>query len=160
MTKSRLVALIVIIVVLAGVRYQILLNRQTGTEEEQIAALIQRGVDGAEHNDSRTAVSVISNDYQDDAGMTGTILRMRVADELNSSVRLKITITKQVITTKGDDGAMQFHVRLVDLRDNNTIFDHDLTLRLRKEHLHRYLIFSTYEWRIISVRGLGSITEM
>jgi hypothetical protein len=159
MTKTRVIAALILIAVLAGVRYQMLLNRPAGSEEEQIASLIQRGVSGIERSDVRTAMSVVSKDYKDNYGTTYGSLKIRAADAMNSSVRPDVTITQPVIQVNGDQAEMRAHVRMMDRHGDQLIFEHDLTFRLRKEQLHRYLIFPTREWRIVTVDGLESVLE-
>lgn len=158
LTKNRIILVLALIAVVLGVRYQIILNKQVGTPEEQIAAVIQRGESAVERNDTRTAMSCVSKNYKDDTGMTYPILRIRVADELNSPVRLDVTLTNSVIQATGDKGRIQFHARVVDRRDNDVIFDNDLTLLLRKEKLRKHLIFHYKDWRITSAQGLEAVT--
>jgi hypothetical protein len=159
LSKSRVVAIIILVLVLLGVRYQMMLNRPAESEEEEIAALIQRGETGVERKKTSEAMSIVSKDYKDSIGMTYGMMRIRVADALNSAERPDVTITQSAIRTSGDEATMRFHVRVVDRRNDSTLFEHDLTINLRKEKPHRYLIFTSHEWRVTSTQGLEGVLE-
>ena len=160
MTKNRVIVIIALVLVLLGVRYQVALNRQTESDEQQIASLIQRGESGVERKNAREAMSIVSKDYKDSIGMTYRVMQIRVANALDSAENPDVTITQPVIRTNGDEGTMQFHVRVVDRRNDTNLFEHDMTLQLRKEKLHKYLIFTSHEWRVTSTQGLEGALGM
>ncbi|MDO8586778.1 MAG: hypothetical protein Q7T82_07015 [Armatimonadota bacterium] len=159
MNRNRALMLLVIVAVAAGVYYQISLNQETGSAEQQIAAVIQRAESGVERGDARMAMSVVSRDYKDDMGTTYSLLRIRATDALNSNAQPDVTLANSRFSITGDHGTLQTHVRVGDRRTEETLFDHDLTIHLRKEKLRKYLIFRTREWRVVSVQGLESVLD-
>jgi hypothetical protein len=159
MTKGRVIAGIVFILLLLGFWYQISLNRQVGTEQDQITALVLRGESGVERKKASEAMSIVSKDYKDNIGMTYGMMRIRVADALNSAENPDVTLTNPVIQVNGDQATMSFHARVADRRNDSILFDHNLTINLRKEKLHKYLIFTTHEWRVTSTQGLEGVLE-
>lgn len=157
MTKGRIIAGIVFILVLLGVWYQMTLNHPVGTEQDQITAMILRSESGVERKKASEAMSIVSKDYKDNIGMTYGMMRIRVADALNSAERPDVTLTNPVIQVNGDQATMSFHAQVADRRNDTILFDHNLTINLRKEKLHKYLIFTTHEWRVTSTQGLEGV---
>ncbi|MDO8684075.1 MAG: hypothetical protein Q7N50_11405 [Armatimonadota bacterium] len=157
--RTRIILLVLMVAVAAGIIYQVSLNRQRLPDDRQIAELLQWGIGGVEKNDPRQAVSIVSKNYKDDAGMTYTFLRIRTYDALRSDVQPDVTILKPSIRINGDNATLDAQFSVIDRKNDEAIFTRDLTLHLRREKLRRYLIFSTHEWRIVSIEGVGEIIE-
>ena len=158
--RTRAYLVIVVLLGAMAVTYQVSLSRQTASDNEMILAAIEKAQTSAEKNDARGVLSVVSKNYKDDAGITYRLLRVRMADALTSDVRPDVTILFPNVRVNGEDATADLRVRVTDLRSaNETLFDQNLRLILRKEKLHKHLVFTTREWRITGVEGVAQVIE-
>ncbi len=134
-------------------------QRPRGTDTAQIRSMIARGARAAQRRDSATINRMISGNYTDGNGFRAEQLRAFVAKTLRESGSAQVYIPDESVSIQVEPGGKEahasFHVRFqgAEGQFSGTPFDGTLTIRLKKEPVRYYWIFSGEEWRVMATEG-------
>jgi hypothetical protein len=132
-------------------------NQPSKSDREQIISLIAKGQQSIERKSVNGVMSCVSNNYSDDMGNNADRLRVYVADAFRQPGRFQVAVQTPLIEVRGSQAAAAMHVEVdyVASGERDKVFSGDITLILKKEHLRRFLIFPTKEWRVVSAAGIA-----
>jgi hypothetical protein len=139
--------------------------RPVGTDEQQIIAQIQRAQQAAQAADASALVRVVSSDYRDDLGLTRPTLRFEAGRQLREAQRIDITIPSNGLRIQLEPGGRKatssgpVELRITDRQGEVRTLSLTPTLRWRKEHMRRYLVFPVEEWRVVRADGVAAAAE-
>lgn len=138
-------------------------NRSTGSDQDQIIALIEQGRQSVETKSIDSAMSCVSKSYEDEAGMNYDRIKLLISEALRSESRYEVTIDTPIIEVEGADKARaKAHVTVfsVNSESKQEIFSSDVAFLLTRERTRKYLIFPTREWKVSGVGGLDRVFDL
>ena len=162
MRKSSWVILAVMCILAAALVYLRIAGRPQPSDEDQIHALLAKGASAIEHKEVRSALSCISRDYSDSAGLNFEKLRFHVIEAFRVEEQYDVLLENTSIRLQGDAAFVeaQASVALVFGTKSDMIFSNPISISLREERTKRWLIIPTTSWKITSIDGIpGELTE-
>ncbi|MGB9877216.1 MAG: hypothetical protein ACPLPS_05570 [bacterium] len=122
------------------------------SDREAIMQLFQKGVEGIRTKNSQLILSLISQDYHDNFGLTFWDIKRNIRQELNKAIVLDFSIDKiiQLAITPPDAFAKLQCTLLIQMEDMPQPLVAPLTLEI-------YLKKERKNWKIIRVEGYSNI---
>lgn len=166
MSRRALVIGVLVIVLLLGAAWlRYLAQAPAGTDAQQILAQIERGRRAAEERNTSALIRIVSPDYKDDLGLTRPALYYQAGQQLRDAQRIEITISAKQLRIQVDPGGQEatstgpVELRITDRQGSTRTVSLNPTLRWRKEHVRRYLLFPAEEWRVVRAEGVSAVAE-
>jgi hypothetical protein len=119
----------------------------------RVDSLIARGTQAVRDRNVIGAVSCISTNYRDEAGIGYDRLRILLAQAMRTETNYTLTTSNPVTTLDGDQATVTLHVTFKH-PTGDTFYDRDITLELAKENATHMLIIPTKRWRVVGSRNL------
>lgn len=135
-------------------------NRDQGSDEEQILAVIERGRQAIERKSLDSAISCISNDFSGDGLLNRDRLRMLAAEAFRENRSYQVEVDTPRVEIGRDRARAGTHVLVTATGETGTerVFSGDVVLHMAKERVRRYLIFPAREWKVTGMEGISPIT--
>ena len=136
--------------------YAKMAGRPQPSEEEQIHALLATGQSAIERKDLRDALSCVSREYSDSAGLTFETLRLQGAQAFREQSKYDVVLNDTSIEIHGETAHVDTKatVLLIFGRDVHQVFSGPLSISLRKEKSKRWLVFPADAWKVIRMDGI------
>lgn len=160
MRRSSWVVVGLIVVLAAALLYARMAGRTDLTDEDQIQALLAKGQSAIENKDLKGALSCISRDYSDRAGLKFDTLRLQAAQAFQERGRYDVTLENASMAVDGDKAEVEVGVTL-DLTTQgkrNRVYAGRMGLSLRKEEGKHWLVIPVQKWKVTEIGGLTAIT--
>ncbi|MEN6521490.1 MAG: hypothetical protein ABFD46_10135 [Armatimonadota bacterium] len=151
------------IVVIALAAGYFVVNRNTGSDQDQIFTLIDRGRQSVESKSLDSAMSCVSKNCKDEGVMNYDRIKLLISEAFRSESKYEATVDTPAIEMEGTGKARaKAHVTVFAVRSDakQEVFSGDMTFLLTKERTRKYLIFPTHEWKVSGVEGLGRIFDL
>jgi hypothetical protein len=163
MKRSSWVVLAVICLLLIGLIYVRVSNTPKMSPREQINLLLEKGKTAIEEKDLKAAISCVSKDYSDPAGLRFDTLRLQAIQAFRAEGRYRVLLENTDIQVEDDAAVIKTDVSIALGTDDakmHQMFADTVTLTLRKEKSKRWLVMPVENWKVISFEGLpGEFTE-
>ncbi len=132
------------------------------SDADQIQGQIEIAVAGANQHAIGRVMSVVSSDYEDDAGLNSLSLRAYMSRAVRNVSKISVTYPNPAIVVKGttatSDGILT--VQVSDAAGGNYPYARNLHLTWRKEKGYRLIFIPTTVWRITGAQYGGSMPGM
>lgn len=129
---------------------------QAPSDEEQIRALLAKGEAAIERRDLGVAMTCVSRNYSDPAGLTYKTLRLYAMQALYEVDRYDLAVTISDIEVDGDTAKIRTLLSLTAFVESHSYeaFAGPLTMGLKKEDAKRLLVIPARVWKITSIAVL------
>ncbi len=124
-------------------------------DQAQITALFAQAASSIQKRDLDGAISCVSKNYKDKAGMKYDNLRAVTAQALRTEQDFKVNYTLDKTTIANNTATAKVNLNIVDKKTGATIFMRDLTVYLAKEKGWHGLIIPTHYWKVTDIDSLG-----
>lgn len=155
MKKSSWLAVILIVVLCAGLVIMKSVGKPTPTDEEQIHALLVKGQTAVEKKDLKAAMACVSKNYRT-GEMRYDQLRMQAIQAFQQEGKYKVMLEDPNISISGDQASANPRVTLsmVSHGSLHQIFSQTINIGFAKEKTMHWLVVPSSQWRIISLDGM------
>jgi len=133
-------------------------RRPRGTNEAQIAGLLESARQAALRGDVSGVLHGISRHYRDSNGMGYANVAYQVRRTLSrmEEIQVETRIVRLYVDPGGATATVDLYVKLTGRPDIPPApLDQTLSLTLTKEPVRYYVFFSGSEWRVTSASGYG-----
>lgn len=124
------------------------------SDVEQIRALVRQGIQAVQKRDVTAAVSCISPNYHDEAGLNYDRIRFVLGKAMNNEPDYILTTSRPIVRVSGDRADVTLHV-VVKQPLGAVVYERDVTLELAKEKSYHMLVIPTWRWLVAGTRNLG-----
>lgn len=157
--KKVALALVILVVGLLVTGY-VIANKDQGSDQDQILAVIERGRQAIESKSPSDAVSCISKSYKDE-NMKYDQLRVLISHALTAKPSFEVSVDSPTVAVSGNAGTANTKVGItaIDGDSRENAFSGKVILHLQKEKTRKFIIYSVNEWKITSIDGIGSISS-
>ncbi len=155
MKKSSWVAIILIVVLCAGLVIVKSASRPAQTDVEQIHTLLVKGQTAVEKKDLKAAMSCISKNYRV-GEMKYDHIRVQAIQAFQQEGKYKVLLENPGITVSGDQATATptVTVSMVSHGSLHRIFSQRVTIHLAKENSMHWLVIPSKNWKITGMEGI------
>lgn len=143
-------------------------QRPQGSDEEQLRRMLYEGERAAEQRNAAGVNRFLSEDYRDGLGMSDSSLKYQIRQYLSRRRAIDVVIPSErvqvYIAPDGATGTVTFPMAVLAPGASQSAgagpaaasipaSQMTLTLGVRKERVHYFLVFPGEEWRVVSAEG-------
>lgn len=151
----RKITFIILIALVAAYGAYALVTLDRRSDEEKVSALVANGTEAIQTRDLSAAMSCISKNYEDEAGMNYERLRTVIAQALQTETDYTVYTSTKDVKQNGDKVIVDVHVDVKSKKDGSKMYNRDLTISMQKESARHALILPVKVWRVTSFTNLG-----
>lgn len=148
MSKTVGLAAGLVVVILAAGWF---VSRPRGSDAEQVQQVLSSGLEAVRNKNLWGAMSCLSSDYHGE-GESADNVRLMLLELFRDSDDIRVVLDDPEIAVHGDTAVVTGLGRASVITRDGSRMDRnsEATIVLRKENHHRYLIYPTREWKIVS----------
>ncbi|MCX6346056.1 MAG: hypothetical protein NT018_13450 [Armatimonadetes bacterium] len=124
-------------------------------DQAKIKALFSQAAAAIQKRDLDGAISCVSKNYKDPAGMKYDNLRAITAQALRTEQDYKVEYVQEKTIIADNAATASIKLNIIDNKGGGIIYKRDLTVYLAKEKGWHGLIIPTHYWRVTNIDGLG-----
>jgi CxxC motif-containing protein (DUF1111 family) len=155
MKKSSWFAVILIVVLCAGLMVAKSLGRPPLSDEDQIHSLLVKGQTAVEKKDLKSAMQCVSRNYKDPGGIKFEQLRVQAIQAFQQEGKYNVVLDRTSVKLEGEQATVHSTVTLgmVSHGSMHPLFSRPITIHVAKESSMHWLFIPAKSWRITSIEG-------
>lgn len=132
------------------IAFCVILFQPQPPDQTQILGQLEAARAAGERHDVGGVMKIVSEKYSDPNVPGPVQMRFVLNKYLRGSEPVQVTQSIPVVSVSGDMATSTSHLRVVSVRDNRVLYDHDVTMQWKREEGTRLFVVPTKVWRVTS----------